>query len=88
MKMLNSEFMEKFEVDEETGSYLYKTTACFDRHNVPREQMMDTKVIRFGTIETWKEGQLMNRVAELVNRGYKIRPEETLEEFIDRHMEV
>ena len=38
-KRPDSGFKDKFEVCDETGSFLYKTDACSRRHNRPRAEM-------------------------------------------------
>ena len=86
--MTRDEFNEKFEVDDSNGNYLFKTTSCFKRHSIPREEQMDKKVRRFGGYEDWEESELQSRLAEVLAKGNKIRPDETLEEFIERCMEV
>ena len=69
-----------------------RVDACFRRHNLPRKYQYqfpsEDNSFSFGRSALWEERRLQNKVAILLSKGLRPSPEETLEEFVQRHSEL
>jgi hypothetical protein len=80
--------MSKFANDEHTGVNKLTATGCMERYNITRDEQYMSKrenVIRnweTGNIEEYKEQQMQIATIELLNKGARLRPNDSLEEFI------
>ena len=80
-------FRERFEVDDDpngSNSFLFTTTGCMNRFNVPRVEMMNPpeREVR----RDWEEHELQCNVAQLLSKGCKLTKTETLEHFVIRNI--
>lgn len=75
-------FKEKFAVDDNTGSFVFKANAMADRLNLPR---IDIELENKTSLHVRGEAQLQNDVASLLAIGCKLKSTETLEEFVVRN---
>jgi len=67
-----------------------RADGCMMRHQASRQAEFKTfeedgPEYSFGRSAYWEERRLLNRVCELKAMGFKIRPDETLEEFVQAH---
>lgn len=85
-----SNFKELFEIDDDTGSFLYRTDSCMHRHaRLTRDEQSLTKAEnqRFDyQRKDWNEHELQNCVAKLLQKGHKPKLDETLENFCMRYI--
>lgn len=69
-----------------------RVDACFRRHSLPRKYQYqfpsEDNSWSFGRSALWEERRLQNKVAILLSKGFKPSPDETLEEFVQRHSEL
>ena len=85
--MNRTQFKESFEVDEDSGAWLYKTDACMNRHQGMdrRDELSNDRAVLSG-VEMAKERNLW-ACAYVVAEKLGIRPTtEDLEEFVQEHM--
>jgi hypothetical protein len=84
---------DRFEYDDNvggSGARLLSTVGCFQRHNRTRdEQELTTKETKIRNFETFNredraEQRLQNKLVQYFNQGYKLRPDESAEAFIER----
>lgn len=85
--------MNNFEHDDDIGgsnSYLLSSHGCFQRHNIKRKDMYLND--KENKLRNWElnnrsereEKQLVIKAHSLFNKGYKLRPDESIETFIER----
>lgn len=89
-----SKFTDKFDTNEDplytANCWKLTATGCMERHNLTRDAMMltrkETKKANWELPNRaeWEEKRLLNTVASLFKQGYRLRKEETLEEFVTR----
>lgn len=91
--MNREQFLENFEIDDGingTNSFLFKTTACMNRHKRPRNDMelTDKENIRYDAGKSWhfEEQRLQNYVSYLLSHGHILKIDETLEQFVVRNL--
>ncbi len=80
----------KKENEQKFDEGVLRADGCMMRHNQPRQAEFRTREedfpeSSFGKSAYWEERRLLNRVHELMAMGFKIRPEQTLEEFVQAH---
>lgn len=89
----NQQFLERFEVEPTTGSYLMTSHGCFQRHNRPRsEQEMTRQESRIRNFETgckeaWADGKLTEMVSILQRKGVPL-VEPTLEMYVQNNLDT
>ncbi len=83
-------FKDRFVQNEETGAWKLTSDGCMKRFKIPRDEMYKTakenKIANLdfqGYVE-YEERMLQNALVTWLNRGYKLRETETIEEFIQR----
>ncbi|QAT16707.1 hypothetical protein BU251_02650 [Candidatus Velamenicoccus archaeovorus] len=82
--------MNKKENEQKFDEGVLRADGCMMRHNQSRQaefrtQEEDFPEHSFGKSAYWEERRLLNRVHTLKAMGFKIRPEQTLEEFVQAH---
>ena len=86
----NMRFRQRFETNDDSGAYKLTADGCCKKYQTPREEMYLTKwENRVRNLETFnrsdrEEARIINKLAYYITNGYKLRVEETIEEFVVR----
>lgn len=70
-----------------------RSDACMERHSRSsisqyRTYSEDLPQNSFGLSAVWKERRLMNNVYKLISKGFKVKPAQSLEAFIEEHKDA
>jgi hypothetical protein len=83
-------FRDRFANEEFTGVNKLTSVGCMKRFDIPREEVYHTD--RENKLRNWElsnraereERRLVNTAARLFTQGHKLRPDESIEDFIER----
>ena len=93
VQKFQGKFKDRFAIDENTGAFVMKSTAMASRFDMPRVEAEYSQIESFIVSNSnprgyWnQERRLQSDVAELLGIGCKIKPTETLEEFVVRNQD-
>lgn len=84
---------ERLGENEKFEDGLLRADACMERHLVSRSSQYKTSQedlpeAGFGLSALWEERRLMNNVYKLIAKGFKPDGSESLESFVEKHIEL